>query len=411
MTIYKRRLRDYLVKALSDTPVVALLGARQCGKTTLSLTFVPEYEYFTFDDIATLTFARSDPIGFVASLPSKVILDEIQRVPELLMVIKRAVDKNRSPGRFLITGSANLLLLPTLSESLAGRMEILELEPLSACELAGSDGNFLHALINGDLKPVLKETSIEPIVDIVNRTAIGGFPEAIAREPERARAWHRSYLRAIFERDIKDVANVRDPALVGHMLALLAQRTGQLLNVSSLCKAMGLRRETIEHYLAVCERLYLVRRVPAWHRNPSRRIIKSAKIHIADSGLATSIIGLNTSQWMKHLEQFGHILESYVVQQIYAQAGWTSPHLQIWHYRDKDQNEVDIVITNGRDTWGLEVKASSSVTAEDGKGLRSLARECGADYRGGVILYNGSSIFPLNAGCSLAVPLSCLWNM
>ena len=410
-TILARPVLSSLKAALRDTPVVCLLGPRQSGKTTLARTLEPGHAYVTFDDEAALSFARSDPAGFVAALPKRVILDEIQRAPELLRTIKAAVDRDRRPGRFVLTGSANLLLLPGLGDSLAGRMEIIHLQPLTAAEQMRQPGRFLSAFLNGRLKPKIIAAPPTKPVALAEHVVAGGFPEAVRRSPARARTWHREYLRTLLERDVKDVARVRDATAVGRLVELLVLRTGELLNVSSLGQDLGIRRETVEHHLEVCERLYLVRRLQPWHRNHAKRLTKSPKVHVVDSGLAATLSALTADDHTAQRTKFGHLLESFVVQQLIAQAGWTDPDLRFWHYRDKDLVEVDLVITRGNETWGVEVKSALTATPADGHGLRRLAEQCGSDYRGGVLLYAGSSTFGLGNARDLAVPLSRLWDM
>lgn len=410
MRDYPRHLTASLRTALQDTPVVCVLGPRQCGKTTLVRTLEPGHGYISLDDAATLAFAQKDPTGFVAALPERAILDEVQRVPELLRTLKLAVDRNRRPGRFVLTGSANLLLLPTLGDSLAGRMEVLQLHPLTGAEIGRAPGRFLALLLAGELKPRLAAPAKVDGAGLAHRVVAGGFPEAVAREEVRARAWHRSYLRTMLERHVQDVARVREVAALGRLLGLLALHTAELLNLSSLSKELGIRRETVDHYLAVCERLYLVHRLPPWHRNEARRLIKAPKVHLVDSGLAATLAGLGTADWNARRERFGHLLETYVVAQIVAQGGWTDPDLRFWHYRDKDRVEVDLVITKGSKTWGIEVKASATVTPSDGQGLRRLARQAGQNWQGGVLLYAGNSAFLLDGGHILAAPLAWLWE-
>lgn len=409
--LFDRPVASTLRAALRDTPVVCLLGPRQSGKTTLARTLEPRHAYVTLDDDAALAFARSDPAGFVASLPARVILDEIQRVPELLRAIKLAVDRDRRPGRFVLTGSANLLLLPGLGDSLAGRMEVVQLQPLTAAEQARRPGRFVAALLAGRLRPAVAATELKTPKQLLQQVVTGGFPEAVSRSPTRARSWHREYLRTLMERDIKDVARVRDATTVSRLLQLLAIRTAQLLNVSSLGSDLGIRRETVEHHLEVCERMYLVRRLQPWHRNHANRLIKSPKVHIVDSGLAATLSDLGVEDWAAQRDRFGHLLESFVVQQLIAQAGWTDPDLRFWHYRDKDQIEVDAVITRGRQTWGVEVKSAVTVTPQDAHGLRRLADQCGENYRGGVLLHAGNSAFALDDARHLAVPLAWLWEL
>lgn len=411
MKLYARPVAASLKAALRDTPVVCLLGPRQSGKTTLARMLEPSYAYVTFDDAATLAFARADPTGFVAALPPRVILDEIQRVPELLRTLKLEVDRDRRPGRFVLTGSANLLLLPGLGDSLAGRMEVVQLHPLTAAEQARAPGRFLAALLGSRLRPAIATTAPQAPLALAERIVAGGFPEAVARSATRARAWHREYLRLLLERDVRDIARVRDTAAMGRMLEMLALRSAELLNVSSLGNDLDLRRETVDHYLAVCERLYLVRRLPPWHRNPASRLIKSPKVHLLDSGLAATLTGFTVADWSTQRSRFGHLLESFVVQQLVAQAGWTDPDLRFWHYRDKDQVEVDLVITRGQQTWGVEVKSAATATPADGQGLRRLTELCGADYQCGVLLYAGDSTITLGDKRNLAVPLARLWDM
>ena len=203
---------------------------------------------------------------------------------------------------------------------------------------------------------------------------------------------------------------MRDPAELGRLIEIVALRSASLLNLSALGTELGMRRETVDQYLAVLERLFLLRRLPAWHRNEAKRLVKTPKIHLLDSGLAATLAGLEAADWTTRRERFGFLLESFVVQQLIAQAGWTDPDLRFWHYRDKDQVEVDLVITRGRRTWGVEVKSAATVTEADGKGLRRLAEQCGQNFQGGMILYAGANTLPTADSRILAVPLSELWT-
>jgi len=397
--------------ALADTPVVCILGPRQVGKTTLAGQFEPHYGYISLDDPASLAFALDDPTGFIAALPDPVILDEVQRAPALLRAIKLSVDTDRRPGRFLLTGSANLLMLPWLGDSLAGRMEIIDLQPLTAAEQAGQPGAFLAHLLDGRLQPALAATAAPDLDTLTAQVMAGGFPEAIARTPPRARAWHHNYLRSLVERDAQDIARIRDTRDLMRLLTLMALRTGQMLNVASVANELGIHRQTVEHYLAIGERLFLLRRIQPWHSNRAKRLIKTPKIHLVDSGLCAALSGLKFADAVVQRERFGHLLESFVVQQLTAQAGWTDPALHLWHYRDKDQVEVDLVLTRGREVWGVEIKAAATVTPRDGSGLRRLADQCGTDFKGGALLYTGASTLPLDTDHCLAVPMARLWDM
>lgn len=391
---------------------MCLLGPRQCGKTTLVHTFGAQREYLSLDETVYATGAEVDPVGLLTFNSRPKTIDEVQRVPGLLQSIKTVVDRHRQPGQFLLTGSANLLLMPQLSDSLAGRVEYVYLHPLTDAEKERSPGNFLRALIAGALATDAPAHGFdEDAPTIEERLRAGGFPEPLTRLPPRARQWHRQYVSTLIARDVRDIANVRDISRLRQLLELMALQTGELLNVSALGNAIDVRRETVEHYLAILERLFLVRRMNAWHKNDAKRLIKAPKVHVVDSGVGCTLCGLASSDWFEQRTRFGHVLESYVVQQVIAQAGWTDPDLRFWHYRDKDQVEVDLVLTRGRETWGIAVKASATIDMKDATGLLRLAGQCGKDFRGGIVLYSGKAIVPLSNPKLLGVPLRMLWTL
>ncbi len=405
-----RGIQNAMKDAMKDTPVVCLLGPRQCGKSTLARSFDPGRLYLSLDDVDLLAAATRDPKGFIGQLPDTVTLDEIQRAPDLLLTIKRTVDENRRPGRFLLTGSANLLQLPHLPDSLAGRMECLYLHPLTEAEKSWSPGLFLSKWLNQSLSDnTLREDTMAPST-LPGRIVAGGYPEPQGRSPVRARQWHRQYLSSVIDRDIHDVARVRDSEEVARLLEILSHQTGNLLNISSIANDLRLDRQTVERYVSILERLFLVRRLAPWHRNSAKRLIKTPKIHLVDSGLASSLSGISSGDWLTRRDKFGHLLESFVLQQLIAQAGWTDPDLRFWHYRDKDQVEVDVVMTRGSKVWGVEIKASATLHHSDGNGLRRLAAQSGNDFQSGIIFYDGSTILQLDGPKILAVPLKFLWE-
>ncbi len=409
-SLFPRLLEPVIREALADTPVVCVLGPRQAGKTTLVQLLAPDRAYISLDENNYHRTAVNDPEGFISSLPEAVTLDEVQRAPEVLPAIKRAVDRDRRPGRFLLTGSANLLFVPKVTESLAGRMEIAQLQPLTEAEKERKPGRFLSALLEGALTPDIKGGTIAAEPGLAERLVAGGYPEPLGRAARRARQWYRQYLRIIVERDVQDVARVKDAQELARLLELLALRSAQLLNASGLASDLGLRRETVDHYLAVLERLFLVRRLPAWHGNTAKRLVKSPKVHLLDSGLAAALGDLTDADWVHRRDRMGPLLESFVVQQLIAQAAWTDPDLRFWHYRDNDQIEVDVVMTRGSKTWGVEVKAAASLTRRDGQGLARLADRCGDDFQQGILLYTGQDLLPLGDKRMLAVPLNELWT-
>jgi len=408
MNLDPRYIEPTLKAALADTPVVCVLGPRQAGKTTLVQRLAPKRTYLSFDDPNLLNAASLDPLGFVHGLPANVILDEIQRVPELLPVIKLSVDQQRTPGRFILTGSANLLLLPRVQESLAGRMEVIHLHPLSEMEKQRSNKSLLQALLGGDIKTRISASGgiVQGIPEAICQ---GGYPEPNRRNTVAARRWFQQYLSAIIQRDVQDIESVKKENEMIRLMELLALRTANLLNVSNVSNDLGIDRETTDKYITILERLFLVRRLPAWHRNLAKRLIKTPKIHVIDSGLTAMLNRLTVRNWKSHSSDFGGVLESFVVQQFICQAGWQADDLSFSHYRDKEKIEVDLVIERGREVWGVEVKRAATVKNKDGTGLAKLAAQAGDQFKGGILLYLGTNCLPINVRNCFAVPLDRLW--
>ena len=405
-----RLLADTIERELATMPVVAVIGPRQGGKTTLVQRIAGDRAYISFDDEPARGAAEFDPVRFVEALPRRVTLDEIQRVPRLLPAIKRSVDQDRQPGRFLLTGSANLLSLPKVSESLAGRMAITDLWPLTEAEKVGGAGRFLRRLLDDPISLRVGGDSAAPSPNVETRIVSGGFPPVLALTPATIRRWHRNYLRTVIERDVRDVARIRDIGELRRLLTLIATRKGRIFQATTLSRDIGLHRTTVEHYLTVLERLFLVRRLPAWHRSPGRRLIRSPKVHLVDSGLAATLAVLTADDLVVNRDLLGHLLESFVVQQVIAEAAWTDPDLEFWHYRDKDQVEVDLVMTRGARTWGFAIKASSTISARDARGLARLAARCGSDFAGGILFTTGRDVLPLGDPRMTAAPVSELWS-
>ncbi len=404
-----RFIQSRLRAALEDTPAVLVHGPRQCGKTTLVRHVGDDlgYVYLSFDDEAAREFAHEDPHGFIAGLPEKVILDEVQRVPELFAAIKMEVDRDRAPGRFILTGSANVLLVPRLSDSLAGRMEIIRLHPLSICEINGKDSGFIDRTFGQDWGLVQGPRLGETLADCVTA---GGYPAALARNQERRRAtWYREYVKTIVQRDIRDLARIRGLDSIPKILEMIALQSGQLFNLSELAGPFELSRPTIGEYVTLLEGVFLVNRIRPWYSNRMSRLIKTPKIHVGDTGLGCSLLGMGASDLMEDRKSFGNLLETFVFQELQRQASWQEAPLRFSHFRQKDGAEVDIVLERGaKEVVGVEVKLSGSVGGKDFKGLRKLQEATGSHFKAGIVLYDGEN--GLRFGEYLyALPIWTLW--
>lgn len=404
-----RHAATLLRTALADRPVVLLHGARQTGKTTLAQAVAETSgaHYLTLDDMTVLSAARADPAGFLAGFAQPLVLDEIQRAPELLVAIKAAVDRTRTPGRFLLTGSANVLLLPQVAESLAGRMEIVSLWPFSQGEIEGGSENFLDAVF-GRAQPMLeRRPRATPLADRVLR---GGYPEASQiKRAERRRAWFDAYVTSILQRDVRDLARIEGLTELPRLLALLAARTMAQLNYAELSRSIGLPQSTLKRYFALLEAVFLVRLVPPWHTNIGKRLVKTPKVLLTDTGLAAHLMGIDGTRLVHDRGLLGGLLEGFVTMELIKQAGWSAAPPALYHFRTHEGDEVDLVLERRDGTVvGIEVKSAATVTAADFKGLRALAAAAGRRFRRGIVLYTGREVVPFGADL-FAVPVEALW--
>lgn len=406
--LFPRRIEPRIAEALSDTPVVLLAGPRQAGKTTLVRQVAESgSRYLTMDDELTLLSAREDPVGMIRSL-NRAVIDEIQRAPALLLAIKKSVDEDRRPGRFLLTGSANLMSLPTVADSLAGRMETLSLLPLSQSEIEGRTKNWLGSVFAGQLP---QPGSVASANDLTGRVLRGGYPEAISRSTARRRtAWARQYMDAIIARDVRDISGIEKLDQLPHFLRALAQTAGQMCNYSQLGGQLGLDGKTAAKYISVFEQMYLLRRVDVWARNRLNRVVKSPKLQFIDSGLLATLLDLTADEVDKNRTRFGNVLETFVFAELLKHTTTADGKYELMYYRDADKVEVDVVIENsGGQLVGVEVKAGATVKDADLRGLRKLAGLAGKDFRMGVLLYDGNETMPLGKGI-WAAPLATLWG-
>jgi uncharacterized protein len=407
--MYPRFIEPKLRAALADTPVVTLNGPRQSGKTTLARKLAgARRRYLTLDDATVLEAARRDPVGFIRGL-DRAIIDEVQRAPELLLAIKRSVDNDRRPGRFLLTGSAHILTIPTVKESLAGRMEVVPLYPLSRSEVIGRRRpSFLSRVFSGQTPKPAEKLIGDELVSVV---LAGGYPEVLARSsPRRRRDWCRAYVDAIVERDIREIASIERLGQMPRLLEVLAQFSGQLTNLSEIGGQLGLDHKTADRYIGILEQLFLVRRLRPWFRNELKRLVKMPKLNFLDSGLLASVRGQTIQKLRAERHALGAILESFVYAELLKQASWVEQNVSFFHYRDKDQVEVDLVLENeDGGIVGVEVKAAASVRAADFRGLERLAGSMSQAFKLGVILYDGEQVVEFGDRL-VAAPFSCMWG-
>jgi predicted AAA+ superfamily ATPase len=406
--LYKRLMEHRVREALADTPVALVIGPRRAGKTTLVRAMGERgRDYLTLDDQTVLGAARLDPSGFIRGL-DRAIIDEIQRVPELLLAIKKSVDEDYRPGRFLLTGSANVLTLPRIADSLAGRMETIRLLPLAQAEILGCKPSFLEGLYAGNLQRPKDLIIGDELIRVV---LAGGYPEAVSRASERRRQdWIRSYLTSVLTRDLRDIAEIEKLSDLPKFVRLLAEHSGQLVNYSAFGGGIDVNYKTSQRYVGLLEQVFLVATLQPWYTNSIKRVIKTPKLHFLDSGVLATSRGLSLARLKADRSAFGALVEGFVFAEIMKLMAWSDIRLAPFHFRDQDGHEVDIVLE--RDDGmiaGIEVKASATVTAGDLSGLKKLLEAAKDRFAFGVVLYDGDTIVPFGERLA-AAPISCLWR-
>ncbi len=406
--MYKRLMEHRVREALADTPVALVIGPRRAGKTTLVRAMGERgRDYLTLDDQTVLGAARLDPSGFIRGL-DRAIIDEIQRVPELLLAIKKSVDEDYRPGRFLLTGSANVLTLPRVADSLAGRMETIRLLPLAQAEILGRKPSFLESLYAGNL-----QRPKDPIIgdELIRIVLAGGYPEAVSRASERRRQdWIRSYLISVLTRDLRDIAEIEKLTDLPKFVRLLAEHSGQLVNYSAFGGGINVNYKTSQRYIGLLEQVFLVATLQPWYTNAIKRVIKTPKLHFLDSGVLAASRGLSLARVKADRSAFGALVESFVFAEIMKLMAWSDIRLAPFHFRDQDGHEVDIVLERDDGAIaGIEVKASATVTAGDLSGLKKLVEAAKDRLAFGVVLYDGDTIVPFGERLA-AAPISCLWR-
>jgi hypothetical protein len=409
--MYRRHVEPALRAALADTRVVLLNGARQTGKSTLAEEVAEEQggRYLTLDDPTLLGTARSDPMALLQGADGLTVIDEVQKAPELLPALKREVDRDKRPGRFLLTGSANIFLVPRVAESLAGRIEILALLPLSQDELAGRAASFPDALFSGT--PWRSRRSTLKRLEVGKRIVAGGYPEVLARGPgARRAAWFTSYVSSLLQRDVRDLANVDGLTEMPRLLGLLAARASMLMNMAELSRAVGIPHSTLKRYLTLLEATFILQPLPAWSANLGKRFVKAPKIHLLDAGLTAHLRGESEPAQLVASATVGPLLETFVLQEVRKQLGWSRQAATPYHFRTAAGREVDIVLeAPGGKLVGIEVKAAAALDTSDFAGLQTLAEAAGKKFVRGVVLYLGEQV--VYRGNNLwALPIDELWR-
>lgn len=407
--ILPRHATAVVEQALADTRVVLVNGARQCGKSTLvaQVGAARNAEWRSLDRAATREAARYDPTGFVAG-DRPLVVDEVQRVPDLLLAIKEQVDADPRPGRFLLTGSARLLALRGLPDALPGRMETIELWPLSQGEIDERPDLFVDAAF--ELGSELALTSEEERSDYIERVTRGGFPEAIARSARRRERFFDSYVSDLINRDVIQLSEIGRGREMHALVRLLAARSGQLVVPAALGNELGVSRQTVVRYLELLEEVFLIKRIPAWSRNVSSRAVSTPKLAMVDSGIAANLLGADADRLRQPGAGLGPLVEGFVAMELARQLTWSQVRADLYHYRTKDKVEVDIVLENRRgQVVAIEVKAAATVRNEDFAGIRHLGDRIGDDLIAGIVLYTGPETLPFGPRLR-AMPISALWT-
>lgn len=407
---YHRHLKNRLLSSISASPILFLTGGRQTGKTTLMREIAQEKgcSFLTFDDLRYLAAAREDPMGVLEGHKLPLIIDEVQRVPEIGLPLKLKVDQNRKPGMYLLTGSSNPLAAPKLNDSLAGRMFLFHLWPLAQCEIKGTSISLIDDLFSLNWTPGkgvrwAKEAKIDCLVK-------GGYPTAQTLSLPFRNDWFNSHARTLLERDVQELAHLRKTEDLSFLMQILAHRSGSLLNVAELSRTAKIPHSTLSFYLTLLEAMYLIFRQPAWHKNATKRMTKAPKVYVTDTGMAAYFTGADEKRLFSDPMLVGSLLETFVVLEIKKLLSWGHLHLHTFHYRTADGTEVDLLLENrAGEIVGVEIKNSETIRSEDFKALRALQEELKGRFVRGIVLYPGEEAVPFGEKLH-AVPLSSLWN-
>lgn len=400
--MYKRFLEPLIREVLTISPAVLLSGARQVGKSTLSMKLFDNY--VLMDDISIRASAEEDPVSFIENLPKPVCIDEIQKVPGLIEVIKTFIDKDRKNGMFLLTGSASVLDMKGVGDTLAGRIIDLVMWPLSCREQTGNKVNLVDQIVSDDISSFDPALSWEKIIEHI---ICGGFPEAVKISSPRLRNfWFASYISTYIERDVRDIGEIRNISNFIKIVNILAARSANILKIKELSNSSGINEVTTSNYITLLELVYQIKRIPAFSGNFSKRFIKSPKLYFLDTGILCHLLGISTKEQFNSSAYKGELVETFVLSELLKYVGVAENRASIYHYRTSDQKEIDFIIEFPGGLVAVEVKASRRIERRAFKHILDLQKKTDR-FRRGIVFYLGDDI--LSFGKDLyALPLSCM---
>ncbi len=405
----KRWQENSLKDALNSRRVVILSGARQCGKTTTSKTIVDNDCIFrTLDDTTLLTAAQSDPKSFIKHSKKTMIIDEVQRVPELITAIKKTVDENTKYGQYLLTGSVNLQTLPTVKESLAGRVKKIRLRPLSQGEIIENNPNFLNRLSKLDFVDN-SDFDKESLLKLMFK---GGYPEPLFMHNQKDRtSWYKDYLNTIIEYDLKDIANIKRQDTLKDLMAIIASFSSKFIDKSKITTSMGIANQTLDTYLGVLENTYLVDKLSPYLKTDYERVNKQSKYFVSDTGLMCSVLNWKIDDLILDSDKNGKLFETYVYNQLISQVDLENFDYSLYHYRDREKREIDFIIQDSNNTiYGIEVKSGTLISKDHFKHLKWFKNNLAKDKKFvGIVLYSGENVVPFGENM-FAIPINNLWD-
>ncbi|MFI3242471.1 MAG: ATP-binding protein [Alphaproteobacteria bacterium] len=408
MEKYARWATPVVQRALKNRRVLIISGARQVGKSTLTKQAIIEDATFrTLDSTKLLNVAFDDPTGFLTHNEKTLVIDEIQKAPHLLPEIKIVVDNNNSPGQFVLTGSADVMALPEVKESLAGRVKNLKLRGLTQGEIEAKQPNFVEKVLKKDLSSQIRGFSKK---DVLQRALRGGYPEAIIKSEKERREWYKDYVISLLTHDLKDISNIKRHDELKKVLYTLSAWSSKYMDISGICSKCGLSKPTLNEYMGLIEKLYLCERVYPWTKSDYDRVGRTEKIFITDTGLMSSVLDWNYESTNLDADRYGKLIETFVFNELSAQVD-LDIDLSLNHYRDREGREIDFIIENNQgDIIGVEVKGGSNINKDDFKHLKWFKENLAKDKRFiGIVLYSSEDTLPFGEDM-LAVPTAALWS-